>query len=310
MEKNYEKFNRCSFGRIVQGKKNKFFNRQSLLSSFKKKKYKVKELDPTGYFVDKLIKLKPKIVFNALHGKYGEDGFVQSILESLKIPYTHSGVLSSSLAMDKEISRTIFKKNKIKVPKYFLIQRGDESNLNKKIINKKIKFPIVIKPINEGSSVGVYICKNRKEFNKNYRKLKKEYNRILVEEYIPGKEIQVAVMGDNPLGAIELIPKREFYDYTAKYSAKAKTKHIMPASLSKKKYKEALFLGRKAHKVLGCKGITRSDFRFFKDKFYLLETNTQPGMTKLSLVPEIANYKGIKFEDLVVWMVKNASTNR
>ena len=212
--------------------------------------------------------------------------------------------------MDKEISRTIFKKNKIKVPKYFLIQRGDESNLNKKIINKKIKFPIVIKPINEGSSVGVYICKNRKEFNKNYRKLKKEYNRILVEEYIPGKEIQVAVMGDNPLGAIELIPKREFYDYTAKYSAKAKTKHIMPASLSKKKYKEALFLGRKAHKVLGCKGITRSDFRFFKDKFYLLETNTQPGMTKLSLVPEIANYKGKKIEDLVVWMVKKASTNR
>ena len=297
-------------GGLSKERKISFLTGKACSQALKKKKYKVKELDATGYFVDKLIKLKPKIVFNALHGKYGEDGFVQSILESLKIPYTHSGVLSSSLAMDKEISRTIFKKNKIKVPKYFLIQRGDESNLNKKIINKKIKFPIVIKPINEGSSVGVYICKNRKEFNKNYRKLKKEYNRILVEEYIPGKEIQVAVMGDNPLGAIELIPKREFYDYTAKYSAKAKTKHIMPASLSKKKYKEALFLGRKAHKVLGCKGITRSDFRFFKDKFYLLETNTQPGMTKLSLVPEIANYKGIKFEDLVVWMVKNASTNR
>ena len=297
-------------GGLSKERKISFLTGKACSQALKKKKYTVKELDATGYFVDKLIKLKPKIVFNALHGKYGEDGFVQSILESLKIPYTHSGVLSSSLAMDKEISRTIFKKNKIKVPKYFLIQRGDESNLNKKIINKKIKFPIVIKPINEGSSVGVYICKNRKEFNKNYRKLKKEYNRILVEEYIPGKEIQVAVMGDNPLGAIELIPKREFYDYTAKYSAKAKTKHIMPASLSKKKYKEALFLGRKAHKVLGCKGITRSDFRFFKDKFYLLETNTQPGMTKLSLVPEIANYKGIKFEDLVVWMVKNASTNR
>ena len=297
-------------GGLSKERKISFLTGKACSQALKKKKYTVKELDAKGYFVDKLIKLKPKIVFNALHGKYGEDGFVQSILESLKIPYTHSGVLSSSLAMDKEISRTIFKKNKIKVPKYFLIQRGDESNLNKKIINKKIKFPIVIKPINEGSSVGVYICKNRKEFNKNYRKLKKEYNRILVEEYIPGKEIQVAVMGDNPLGAIELIPKREFYDYTAKYSAKAKTKHIMPASLSKKKYKEALFLGRKAHKVLGCKGITRSDFRFFKDKFYLLETNTQPGMTKLSLVPEIANYKGIKFEDLVVWMVKNASTNR
>ena len=297
-------------GGLSKERKISFLTGKACSEALKKKKYKVKELDAKGYFVDKLIKLKPKIVFNALHGKYGEDGFVQSILESLKIPYTHSGVLSSSLAMDKEISRKLFKKNKIKVPKYFLLQRGQEGNLNKKIINKKIKFPIVIKPVSEGSSVGVYICKNRKEFNKNYRKLKKEYNRILVEEYIPGKEIQVAVMGDNPLGAIELIPKRKFYDYTAKYSTKAKTEHVMPASLSKKKYKEALFLGRKAHKVLGCKGITRSDFRFFKNKFYLLETNTQPGMTKLSLVPEIANYKGIKFENLVVWMVKNASTNR
>jgi len=176
--------------------------------------------------------------------------------------------------------------------------------------NKKIKFPIVIKPVSEGSSVGVYICKNVSEFNKNYSKLKKDYNPILVEEYIPGKEIQVAVMGNRALGAIELVPKRKFYDYTAKYSSKAKTKHVMPAPLSPKKYREVLFLAKKAHKILGCKGITRSDFRFFKNKFYLLETNTQPGMTKLSLVPEIANYCGIKFNDLVLWMVKDASINR
>ena len=168
----------------------------------------------------------------------------------------------------------------------------------------------MIKPVNEGSSLGVYICRNKIQFDKNYKKLNSEYNKILVEEYIPGKEIQVAVMDNKALGAIELIPTREFYDYKAKYSTKAKTKHVMPAPLSQKKYKEVLSLAKKAHNLMNCKGITRSDFRFFKNKFYLLEVNTQPGMTKLSLVPEIANYSGIKFEDLVVWMVKDASSNR
>ena len=212
--------------------------------------------------------------------------------------------------MDKELSRLIFIKNKIRVPKYFILQKDNEGNLNRKIKNKKIKFPIVIKPINEGSSLGVYICKSKIKFNINYKKLKKEYDRILVEEYIPGKEIQVAVMGNKALGAIEIIPRREFYDYTAKYSVNAKTKHIMPASLSQKKYKEVLQLAIKAHRAVGCRGVTRSDFRFFKTKFYLLEINTQPGMTKLSLVPEIADYCGIKFEDLVVWMSRDADNNK
>ena len=297
-------------GGLSGERKISFLTGKACSRALKKKGYKVKEVDAKGFFVDKLKKLKPKMVLNALHGRYGEDGFVQCILESIKIPYTHSGVLSSSLAMDKELSRIIFKKNGIKITKYFLLQRGHENNLNKKIKCKKIKFPIVIKPVNEGSSLGVYICKNKMQFNRNYNKLKKEYDKILVEEYIPGREIQAAVMGDKALGAIELIPSREFYDYTAKYSSKAKTKHIMPALLLKKKYKEVLFLARKAHKVLGCRGITRSDFRFFKNKFYLLETNTQPGMTKLSLVPEIAKYCGISFEDLVVWMVKDATINR
>ena len=297
-------------GGLSGERKISFLTGKACSRALKKKGYKVKEVDAKGYFVDKLKKLKPKMVLNALHGRYGEDGFVQCILESIKIPYTHSGVLSSSLAMDKELSRIIFKKNEIKVPKYFLLQKGHENSLNKKIKSKKIKFPIVIKPVNEGSSLGVYICKNKIQFNRNYNKLKREYDKILVEEYIPGREIQAAVMGDKALGAIELIPSREFYDYTAKYSSKAKTKHIMPALLLKKKYKEVLFLARKAHKVLGCRGITRSDFRFFKNKFYLLETNTQPGMTKLSLVPEIAKYCGISFEDLVVWMVKDATINR
>ena len=273
--------------------------------ALKKKGYKVINVDAKGYFVEKLRKLKPKAVFNALHGRYGEDGFVQSILESQKIPYTHSGVFASSLAMNKELSRLIFIKNNIKVPKYLLLQKKNKLNLN-----KKMGFPIVIKPINEGSSLGVSICKNRRQFISKYKKLIKKYNRILVEKYIPGREIQVAVMGEKALGAIELVPKRQFYDYIAKYSSGARTQHIMPASLSREKYKEVLDLAKKAHKLLGCRGITRSDFRFFKNKFYLLETNTQPGMTKLSLVPEIAKYCGINFEDLVVWMIKDASCNR
>ena len=273
--------------------------------ALKKNGYKVVNVDAKGYFVEKLRKLKPKAVFNALHGRYGEDGFVQSILESQKIPYTHSGVFASSLAMDKELSRLIFIENNIKVPKYLLLQKKNKLNLN-----KKISFPIVIKPINEGSSLGVSICKNRRQFIDKYKKLIKKYNRILVEKYIPGREIQVAVMGKKALGAIELVPKRQFYDYIAKYSSGARTRHIMPAPLSREKYKEVLDLAKKAHKLLGCRGVTRSDFRFFKNKFYLLETNTQPGMTKLSLVPEIAKHCGINFEDLVVWMIKDASCNR
>ena len=297
-------------GGLSGERKISFLTGKACSKALKKKGYKVVDLDAKGYFVDELKQLKPKIVFNALHGKYGEDGFVQSILESLKIPYTHSGVLSSSLAMDKELSRLIFIKNNLKVPKYFLLQKDHQGNSNKKFNNKKIKFPIVIKPINEGSSLGVSICKNKKQFTSKYKKLMENYDRILVEEYIPGREIQVAVMGEKALGAIELVPRRQFYDYTAKYSNTAQTQHIMPAPLSPKKYKEILGLAKKAHELLGCRGITRSDFRFFKNKFYLLETNTQPGLTKLSLVPEIAQYCGIKFEDLIVWMTENASSNK
>ena len=287
-----------------------FLSGRACLKILKKKSFKVEEIDAKGYFVNKLKKIRPKVVFNALHGKYGEDGFVQSILETLKIPYTHSGVLSSSLAMDKELSRLIFKKNNLKVPKYFVLKKNEEKYVKKKMKSKNIDFPIVIKPINEGSSLGVYICKNKIDFLKNYKKLNKKYEKIIIEKYIPGREIQVAVMGKRALGAIELEPKRLFYDYKAKYSNQAKTKHIMPAKLTKKKYKEVLNLAKKAHEILKCRGLTRSDFRFFNNKFYLLELNTQPGMTKLSLVPEIAKYCGINFEDLVLWMVKDASTNR
>ena len=297
-------------GGLSGERKISFLTGKACFNALKKRGYKLIKLDAKGHFVEKLKKLKPKLVFNALHGKYGEDGYVQSILESLKMPYTHSGVLASSLAMDKELSRLIFKKNNLKVPKYFLLQKNYKRKFTKKIKSYKIKFPIVIKPINEGSSLGVYICKNHAQFESNYKKINKKYEKILVEEYLPGREIQVAVMGKKALGAIELVPSREFYDYTAKYSNAANTKHIMPAPLPPKKYQEVLKLAENAHKVLGCRGITRSDFIFFKNKFHLLEINTQPGMTKLSLVPEIANYKGIKFEDLVIWMIKDASRNR
>tara|TARA_Y100000590_G_scaffold417719_1_gene517714 strand:- start:2558 stop:3478 length:921 start_codon:yes stop_codon:yes gene_type:complete len=297
-------------GGLSGERKISFLTGKACSKALRKKGYKVIELDAKGFFAEKLKRIKAKIVFNALHGKYGEDGFVQSILESLKVSYTHSGVISSSLAMDKELSRIIFKKNNLKVPKYFVLHKKNEDKFNTQIKRKKIKFPIVIKPINEGSSLGVYICKNKIQFNKNYNKLKKEYDRILIEQYIPGREIQVAVMGGKPLEAIELVPRRKFYDYEAKYSNSAKTKHIMPAPLSFKKRKELFEISKKAHKLLGCKGITRSDFRFYKDKFYLLELNTQPGMTKLSLVPEIAKYCGINFEDLVIWMIKDASKKR
>jgi len=166
----------------------------------------------------------------------------------------------------------------------------------------------VIKPINEGSSVNVYICSKR-NFLKNLKKLS-NYNQILIEEYIPGREIQVAIMGKKKLGAIELKPKRKFYDYKAKYSVKAQTKHIIPVDLKKNKMKEIMNIALKAHKLIGCRGVTRSDFKFFKNKFYLLEINTQPGMTNLSLVPEIANYYGINFANLIEWILKDASSNR
>ena len=167
---------------------------------------------------------------------------------------------------------------------------------------------MVIKPINEGSSVGVFIC-DKKNFNSNLNKLKNE-KEILIEEYIPGREVQVAIMGGKKLGAIELVPKRKFYDYKAKYDKKAKTKHILPVDLPKDKLKEVENIALRAHKITGCKGITRSDFRYNKNKFYLLEVNTQPGLTELSLVPEIAKFKGISFYKLIKWIINDASINR
>ena len=277
--------------------------------ALKKKGYKVFQVDAKGNFSKKIKILKPNFIFNALHGKFGEDGFVQKILENLKIPYTHSGVISSSIAMDKVLSKFIFKKSKILTPKYFVLNQRSKFNIKNQIKKNKLKFPLVFKPTNEGSSIGVSICKKYDQLIEIIRRNKK-YKNVMIEQYVPGQEIQVAVMGNKPLGAIELRPKRKFYDYKAKYSKSAKTQHIMPASISKKKYIEVLKIAKKAHQKIGCRGITRSDFRFYKNKFYLLEINTQPGMTALSLVPEIARFKKISFENLVEWIAKDSSINR
>ena len=284
---------------------------KSVADELKKKKYKVIISEPDSDLLKNIKKFRPHIVFNALHGQFGEDGYIQSVLEVLKVKYTHSGVLASSIAMDKEISKKIYLKNNILTPN-FIKFKFSNNFINSKnfLINleKKLKFPVVIKPINEGSSVNVFIC-TKKNFLKNLKKLI-EYKEILIEEFIGGREIQVAIMGNRKLGAIELKPKRKFYDYQAKYNVKAKTKHIIPVDLEKKNYNKVMNIAFKAHKLIGCKGVTRSDFKFYKNKFYLLETNTQPGMTKLSLVPEIANYCGMKFIDLIEWMLNDASTNR
>ena len=274
----------------------------------KKNGYKVKISEPDNQLARSINQFKPNIIFNALHGQFGEDGYIQTILEGFKIPYTHSGTVASALAMDKEISKKIFIKNKISTPK-FIKYSYNKKNLDLiKTIEKKLKFPVVLKPINEGSSVNVFIC-TKKNISK-FLKLLESYKQIIIEEFIAGREIQVAIMGHKKLGAIELKPKRKFYDYRAKYDVKAKTEHIIPVELSKNKLDEVMNMALKAHKVIGCKGVTRSDFKFYNNKFYLLEINTQPGMTRLSLVPEIARYKGITFIKLIEWILKDASTKK
>tara|TARA_Y100001958_G_scaffold115284_1_gene82454 strand:+ start:392 stop:1306 length:915 start_codon:yes stop_codon:yes gene_type:complete len=270
--------------------------------------YPVKITEPTSGIIDEINSYKPSIIFNALHGQFGEDGYIQTILETTGIPYTHSGVISSALAMDKILSKKIFIKNKISTPKYFLYSFEKSKSDLIKMIEKKLKFPVVIKPINEGSSVNVFIC-NKKNIIKNLRFLE-SYKKIIIEEFIPGREIQAAIIGLKKLGAIELKPKRKFYDFQAKYNPKANTKHLIPVNLTQKKYNELMNIALKAHRLLKCRGVTRSDFKFFNDKFYLLEINTQPGMTKLSLVPEIAAYHGISFIDLIKTILKDASTNK
>ena len=273
-----------------------------------KNNYKVKISEPNFKLFQTIDSFNPDVIFNALHGQFGEDGYIQTILETTGIPYTHSGVISSAIAMDKELSKKIFIQNKILTPKYFLYKFNKSNSELINLISKKLKFPVVLKPLNEGSSVNVFICSKSNVLKKiNYLK---DYKKIIIEKFIPGREIQAAIIGSKKLGAIELKPRRKFYDYQAKYNLKAKTKHIIPVDLNNRDYKKLMNLALKAHKLIRCQGVTRSDFKFYNGKFYLLEINTQPGMTNLSLVPEIAAYHGINFLKLIELILKNASEKK
>ena len=240
----------------------------------------------------------PDKVFNALHGRFGEDGCVQGLLNILGVPYTHSGVLASALAMDKPMSKKVFKEVGITVANHQILTR---EQLSQTVFGSK---PHVIKPLNEGSSVGVNIIYE----GDRYTPTEKEWpfgSHVMAEQYIPGRELTVAVMGERALGVTEIKTGRRFYDYDAKYSDGGSI-HQVPAQLPQDIYDEAMRISVLAHKTLGCRGISRADMRYDGKDLYLLEVNTQPGMTPTSLVPEQASYANISFENLVVWLVEHA----
>ncbi len=243
---------------------------------------------------------RPDAVFNALHGRYGEDGCVQGLLDILDIPYTHSGLLASALAMNKPMAKRLFAAAGIPVPEEVIADR--ESIMAGDIMPR----PYVIKPINEGSSVGVLIVRegdNQPPFDAGESW---HYGRqVMVEKFIPGRELTVAVMGDKALAVTEITSHRGFYDYEAKYTDGG-SRHIVPADVEADVSDEAMRLSVVAHDTLGCRGVSRADWRYDGDNLFLLEINTQPGMTPTSLVPEQAEYVGLSFKDLVVWMVENA----
>ena len=269
--------------------------------------YRVSSIDAKRETAQQLAQLKPDVVFNALHGQYGEDGCIQGMLEVMGIPYTHSGVLASAIAMDKPAAKKIFEASGLRCAPGGVFTRQQLS------AGDPMPRPYVIKPLNEGSSVGVCIVKagdNGFAYSSDWPY---ERDEVLVERYIPGREIQVAVLDGEALGAIEIKPHTGFYDYEAKYTA-GKADHVMPAPLSEAEYKEVCALAVRAHMALGCRGLTRSDFRYNDEDlgeglFYLLEINTQPGMTPLSLSPEIAAYRGVSFNELVDRLVKSATTD-
>jgi len=270
--------------------------------------YEAIKIDLSRGIYQDLQEAKPDIVFNALHGQYGEDGRIQGFLDVLQIPYTHSGVLASALCMDKILTRKICSSAGVKSPKYSILRKGENQKNLEKIF--EIGKPFVIKPVNEGSSVGVEIALPNSRFD--FQKYDWQFgDEMIIENYIAGKEIQVAVMDGKALGAIEVRPKGLFYDYKCKYTP-GMTDYIMPAEISVEKYAEVMQLAQKAHQATKCKGISRVDFIFNnKDggdhQFYLLEVNTHPGFTPTSLVPKIASYVGISFEEIIKFLIDNAS---
>lgn len=247
----------------------------------------------------------PVVVFNALHGRFGEDGRIQGVLDMMKIPYTHSGVLASALAMDKPAAKRIFAAAGIPVAEGRVVPKAEV------LAGDVLPRPYVLKPLNEGSSVGVHIVHEGTNWTGFGPEEWPFGDYVLAERFIPGREITVAVMGDRALGATEISSDRGFYDYTAKYSPGG-SRHLVPAPLPPQAYDDALILALKAHQALGCRGVSRADLRYDDTqegqpgRFVMLEVNTQPGMTTTSLVPELAAFAGISFAELVTWMVENA----
>ncbi|HEY3778845.1 MAG TPA: D-alanine--D-alanine ligase [Rhizomicrobium sp.] len=271
--------------------------------------FDAREIDARGDLCEPLECIRPDAVFNALHGRWGEDGAVQGLLELMRIPYTHSGVLASALAMHKERAKDVFRAAGLPVAKGLVIDRREAS------IRHAMKPPYVIKPVNEGSSVGVFIIRDGD--NRPPGELGSDTwslgDQVMVEEFIPGRELTVAVMGERALGVTEIVSRTNFYDYEAKYAEGGST-HVLPAQIPGQIADETMRLAIAAHKALGCRGVSRADFRFDdargQNRLVLLEVNTQPGMTPTSLVPEQARHTGMGFNALVRWMVEDASCDR
>ena len=271
--------------------------------------YKVSRIDVTRDIAAALKALKPDVALNVLHGRPGEDGTLQGLLEILAIPYTHSGVMASAVAMQKDIAKTLLKAGGVPVPGGMAVSRLDAAKAH------LLPPPYVIKPVAEGSSVGVFIV--REDHAHPPQELSRADwsfgERVLVEPFIPGKELTCAVMGETALGVIEIVPTTKFYDYESKY-APGGSQHLLPAPLPPAVYEECRRLSLAAHRALGCRGVSRADFRYDAAAaghgLYCLEVNTQPGMTETSLVPDMAQHAGISFEALVRWMVEDASLDR
>tara|TARA_B100001094_G_C18134183_1_gene774045 strand:+ start:392 stop:1297 length:906 start_codon:yes stop_codon:yes gene_type:complete len=273
----------------------------AVFKSLKQAGYQVTSIDMQRDLSSLLDQLSPKpdVVFNALHGSFGEDGRIQGLLDVLNIPYTHSGLLASAIAMDKPMSKRLFEKAGLSVAEHIILSREDV------LAGNFMAPPFVIKPTNEGSSVGVHIVKEENDKIVNEICTRPYGEKVMVEAFIEGRELTVSVMGDMALAVTEITTEYGFYNYSAKYE-KAGSLHVIPAKIEKSVYDQAMQMAIMAHQALGCRGVSRTDFRYDGKKLYILELNTQPGMTPTSLVPEQAAHAGISFEELVIWMVENA----
>tara|TARA_R110000868_G_scaffold216276_8_gene466395 strand:- start:504 stop:1427 length:924 start_codon:yes stop_codon:yes gene_type:complete len=275
---------------------------QAAVKALQAKGFTVSTIDITrdmGALVSALNVAKPDVVFNALHGRFGEDGCIQGLLDMMSIPYTSSGRLASAAAMDKPVAKRLFASAGIPVAEERIVTVAEAEK------GDVMERPYVLKPVNEGSSVGVKIVRDGDNRPPLSDLGLDDNDPIMAERFIPGREVTVSVMGSRPLAVTEITTDRGFYDYEAKY-ADGGSAHQLPAKLDKPLYDRAMELSVTAHNVLGCRGISRADLRFDGDEFYMLEVNTQPGLTPTSLVPEQAAFAGINFEDLVLWMVEHA----